>query len=78
MTVRRPGPRTLRLAHRGDHRHHPENTIEAFLAATELTACDGVEFDVRLSRDGVPVVLHDATLARVQRVPAVCADLTAV
>ena len=77
MAIRRPGPRTLRLAHRGDHRHHRENTIEAFIAATDLPACDGIEFDVRLSRDGVPVVLHDATLERVQRVPAVAADLTA-
>jgi glycerophosphoryl diester phosphodiesterase len=77
MAIRRPGPRTLRLAHRGDHRHHPENSIASFVAATDLPACDGIEFDVRLSRDGVPVVLHDATLERVQRVPAVAADMTA-
>jgi glycerophosphoryl diester phosphodiesterase len=31
-----------------------------------VPGCDGVEFDVRLSRDGVPVLLHDATLTRVQ------------
>ena len=37
------------------------------------TGIDGVEFDVRLSRDGVPVLLHDETLARVQgRDEAVC------
>jgi glycerophosphoryl diester phosphodiesterase len=31
-----------------------------------VPGCDGVEFDVRLSRDGVPVLLHDETLSRVQ------------
>jgi len=39
-----------------------ENTPEAFEAALEA-GCDGVELDVRLTRDGVPVVHHDATLA---------------
>lgn len=47
----------------------PENTPAALAAAMRLPACDGVEFDVRLSRDGVPVLLHDATLARVQGRP---------
>ena len=51
-TTERP---TLRLAHRGDHGTHPENTIAAFVAAMADPACDGVEFDVHLSRDGVPV-----------------------
>jgi glycerophosphoryl diester phosphodiesterase len=56
----------LRLAHRGDWRQAPENTLEALVAAMTVPGCDGVEFDVRLSRDGVPVLLHDETLARVQ------------
>ena len=56
--------RTLRLAHRGDWRHAPENTIAAFRAALAIPACDGLEFDVRVSADGVPVVCHDATLQR--------------
>jgi glycerophosphoryl diester phosphodiesterase len=59
----------LRLAHRGDWRAAPENSLEALLAATRIPGCDGVEFDVRLSRDGVPVLLHDETLWRVQRRP---------
>ncbi|MEA2577388.1 MAG: glycerophosphoryl diester phosphodiesterase [Chloroflexota bacterium] len=58
---------TLRLAHRGDWRRAPENTIPALLAALKVPGCDGVEFDVRLSADGVPVLLHDETLERVQR-----------
>lgn len=70
--------RTLRLAHRGDWRVAPENTVAAFRAALDRPACDGLEFDVRVSSDGVPVVCHDETLARVQgrpeRVDAVSAE----
>ena len=58
--------RSLRLAHRGDWRAAPENTLDAMLAALAIANCDGLEFDVRGSRDGVPVLLHDASLARVQ------------
>ena len=47
------------------------------LAAVEVAGCDGLEFDLRSSLDGVPVLLHDADLARVQKVPAKCATLTA-
>ena len=55
----------LRLAHRGDWRHAPENTIPALTAALAVPGCDGVEFDVRISADGVPVLAHDETLERV-------------
>jgi glycerophosphoryl diester phosphodiesterase len=54
----------LRLAHRGDRRRAPENTIAAFLAALAIPGCDGLEFDVRGSADGVPVISHDETLLR--------------
>ncbi len=64
-----PGTLPLRLAHRGDHRHAPENSLAAFRAALAVPACDGLEFDVRLSGDGVPVVVHDATLSRVRGRP---------
>lgn len=69
--------RPLRLAHRGDWRRAPENSLAAMLAALAVPGCDGLEFDVRASRDGVPIVLHDETLLRVQGVPARAADLTA-
>jgi glycerophosphoryl diester phosphodiesterase len=59
----------LRLAHRGDARHAPENTLAAIGAALAIAGCDGVEFDVRVSADGVPVLLHDETLQRVQGRP---------
>lgn len=55
--------RPLNLAHRGASRIAPENTLTAFRLALELGA-DGFELDVHLSRDGVPVVLHDADLRR--------------
>ena len=66
-----------RLAHRGDWRHAAENTLPALLAALKAPACDGLEFDVRLSADGVPVLLHDETLARVQGRPERVDDVRA-
>lgn len=53
----------LLWAHRGASAVAPENTMAAFRAAEEAGA-DGIELDVHLSADGVPVVLHDATLER--------------
>lgn len=67
----------LRLAHRGDWRHAPENTLDALVAAMAIPACDGVEFDVQVSADGVPILLHDDTLERVQGRPERPAELTA-
>lgn len=61
--------RTLRLAHRGDWRHAPENSIAALVAAVAIPGCDGLELDVRSSADGVPILLHDETLERVQDRP---------
>jgi len=60
---------TLRLAHRGDSRRDPENSLAAFRAALAIPGCDGLEFDVRVAADGVPVVYHDETLARVHGRP---------
>ena len=67
----------LRLAHRGDWRAAPENTLAAMRAALAIPGCDGLEFDVRTSRDGVPVLLHDASLDRVQGVAAAVDELDA-
>jgi len=55
--------RPLVFAHRGGAALARENTIEAFDNGMALGA-DGIELDVRLSRDGVPVVHHDRTLDR--------------
>jgi glycerophosphoryl diester phosphodiesterase len=48
----------LLLGHRGAFRYAPENTLPAFDLALEH-GCDGFEFDVRLTRDGVAAVCHD-------------------
>ena len=53
----------LIIGHRGASVHAPENTLAAFERAFAAGA-DGIELDVRLARDGVPVVIHDATLRR--------------
>jgi glycerophosphoryl diester phosphodiesterase len=66
----------LRLAHRGDWRLVPENSLAAMQAALANARCDGLEFDVRGSREGIPVLLHDETLARVQGRPARPGDLS--
>jgi glycerophosphoryl diester phosphodiesterase len=54
--------RPLVLAHRGASRRAPENTVEAFQIARDLGA-DGVELDVRRTRDGVLVLSHDPVIA---------------
>ena len=51
------------FAHRGNSGEAPENTLASFRQALEVGA-DGVEFDVQLSRDGIPVVIHDERLER--------------
>lgn len=51
------------IAHRGGAFLWPENSLAAFRAAVAL-GVEEVECDVHLSADGVPVVMHDATLER--------------
>ena len=65
----------LIIGHRGASAHAPENTLAAFQMALDAGA-DGVEFDVRLAKDGVPVVIHDATLKRTGLQNLRVADLT--
>jgi glycerophosphoryl diester phosphodiesterase len=52
---------TLNIAHRGASAVAPPNTLAAFRRAADLGA-DGVELDVHLCADGVPVVIHDFTV----------------
>jgi glycerophosphoryl diester phosphodiesterase len=59
----RPHHPVLNLAHRGASCSSPENTLAAVHLAADSGA-DIVEIDVRLSRDGVPMVVHDETLER--------------
>ena len=61
----------LVIAHRGVHVVVPENTLAAFEAAVALGA-NGIETDVRISLDGLPVLIHNRVIASGQPV----ADLT--
>ncbi len=54
----------LLFAHRGGARLAPENTLEAFALAVEQWGADVLETDVQLTRDGIPVVIHDPTVDR--------------
>lgn len=66
----------LILGHRGASALAPENTLAAFSRAISDGA-DGIEFDVRLSRDGIAVVIHDATLKRTGLIDRAVNELTA-
>jgi len=49
-------------AHRGDRANFPENTLSAMKGAQ--CRCDFIEIDTQLSKDGVAIIMHDATLER--------------
>ena len=51
------------IAHRGLSATYPENTLPAFEQALKLNI-DAIEFDVRMTRDGVPVLSHDERIDR--------------
>jgi glycerophosphoryl diester phosphodiesterase len=65
----------LIIGHRGASAVAPENTVAAFREAIAVGA-DGIEFDVRLTCDGVPVVIHDSTLRRTGGLNQRVADLS--
>lgn len=67
----------LIVAHRGASAVAPENTLAAFSEAVTVGA-EGIEFDVRLAGDGVPVVIHDETLFRTGGKPLRIADVSSV
>lgn len=69
--------RTLVVAHRGASADAPENTLAAFDLARRAGA-DGIEFDVRLAADGVPVVVHDETMSRTAALDRAVSSLTSV
>ena len=56
----------LIAAHRGDRSRKPENTLSAFCSS--IGRCDFIETDVQLSKDLVPVIMHDDTLGRTTNV----------
>ncbi|AMB58114.1 glycerophosphodiester phosphodiesterase [Microterricola viridarii] len=74
--LRLPGDAAFIAGHRGDRSVAPENTLPAFTAAFENPAMQFVETDVQLSRDGVPMLFHDATLKRVAGVAKSVGELS--
>lgn len=58
-----PDGRMLSSIHRGDFQNYPENSIEGIISAIRMGA-DSIELDIYRSRDGVLVLMHDATLDR--------------
>lgn len=70
------GHEVVKIAHRGYPVRVRENTLPSVEAAVEAGA-DWVEVDVRLTRDGVPVLLHDPTLERIWGVRRGVAELSA-
>ena len=63
LDARSRGGRPLICGHRGSRAHAPENTMAGFARAVALGA-DLIELDVRLTRDGEMVIIHDATVDR--------------
>jgi glycerophosphoryl diester phosphodiesterase len=72
--ARAPG-RPWVIAHAGGRGLHPENTLEAFAASVALGG-DMLEMDVRLTRDGVLVTHHDASVNRTSNGTGAVRDLT--
>lgn len=68
--------RRIVIAHRGGAGRAPENTLAALTGAAALGAV-AVEFDVRLSRDGEVVVIHDPTVDRTTAGTGRVSDMTA-
>ncbi|MDE2988210.1 MAG: glycerophosphodiester phosphodiesterase family protein [Chloroflexota bacterium] len=65
----------LVIAHRATMGHAPENTLMGIRQALDMR-CDGVEVDVQLSADGVPVLFHDDELQRTTNATGPLADRT--
>lgn len=80
ITIRREPPLKhppypLIIAHRGDSSSAPENTLSAFKAALAAGA-HGIEFDVHITKDGYPVVIHDSTVDRCTNGQGAIAELS--
>lgn len=67
--------KTMIIAHRGASRSAPENTMPAFELAYEMGA-QAIETDVHLTKDQVPVLIHDETVKRTTNGKGSVKDLT--
>jgi len=75
IPVKRPNLEIGRCAHRGAWHYAPENTVPAYLKAVEQ-GYQWIEIDVRYSKDGVPVLHHDAWTIRDSLIPLPVNSLT--
>ena len=69
------GKRVILAAHRGDRVSCPENTLAAFRAALEL-GCDMIETDIRRTKDGELVLIHDRSTLRTSGIDLNVDELT--
>lgn len=67
--------RTLVVGHRGCAGLEPENTIRAFKRAVKL-GCDAIEMDIHLTKDNVPIVIHDRSVDRTTNGKGLISNLT--
>ncbi len=72
---RKPVRDVLNIGHRGACAYYPENTMVSFRAASRMKA-DFLELDVQLTKDGIPVVIHDFTANRTTNGKGNIANLT--
>lgn len=63
------------VGHRGIRSRYPENTLISFDAAIRL-GVDMIEFDINVTKDGIPVVIHDATIDRTSNRSGAVRDYT--
>ncbi|BAC13811.1 glycerophosphodiester phosphodiesterase [Oceanobacillus iheyensis HTE831] len=63
------------IAHRGASKYAPENTRASFELAHQMNA-DGIETDVQLSKDGIPILFHDEKIKRIMRRKGFLQDYT--
>ena len=69
------GERIILAAHRGDRARYPENTMPAFISAI-MERADMIETDIRETRDGVLVLIHDRSTLRTSGVDKKVDELT--
>lgn len=65
----------INYAHRGASEYYPENTLRSFYAGLDMGA-DGIETDIQRTKDGVLVLHHDDSLARIVHMPGAVKDYT--
>lgn len=75
MEIITPADKIYTIAHRGASGYAPENTMPAFELAIEMNT-DYIELDIQLTKDHVPVVIHDGTVNRTTNGKGYVKDLT--